>query len=72
MSDRDAIRALLERAAQERRRVRLVYGSVPYVLTVLSVDGDVITGASDERGSFRFRLDRVTAVEELPSSRPMF
>jgi len=68
----DAMRTMLQRAARERGRVRLVYGSVPYVVTVLSVDGDLVTGTSEERGPLRFRLGRVTEVSELPSSRPLF
>lgn len=66
------MRALLERAARRRGRVRLVYGSVPYVVTVLAVDGDLVTGSSPERGPLRFRLQRVTEVTELPSDQPLF
>jgi len=72
MTDPDAMRAVLERAARERGRVRLVYGSVPYVVTVLAVDGGLVTGAGDGRPPLRFRLERVTEVSELPSSRPLF
>lgn len=72
MQDPDALRSLLERAARERGRVRLVYGSVPYVVTVLAVDGDLVTGASEERGPLRFRLERITEASPLPSSRPLF
>jgi hypothetical protein len=69
---REALSALLERAAGRRGRVRLVYGSVPYVVEVLAFDGQRITGADQERGLLRFRLERVTEATELPSSDPLF
>jgi len=69
---RAALSALLERAAGRRGRVRLVYGSVPYLVEVLDFDGELITGASDERGVLRFRLELVREATELPSSDPLF
>jgi len=68
----DGLRIVLENAARQRGRVRLIYGSVPYVVTVLSVTGGLVTGASDERGLLRFRLERITHAEALPSDRPLF
>jgi hypothetical protein len=69
---REALSALLARAAGRRGRVRLVYGSVPYVVEVLSFDGRLVTGADPQRGTLRFRLERVSEVTELPSSDPLF
>jgi len=72
VSDVETMRAALERASRHRGRVRLRYGSVPYVLEVTAVDGDLITGVSREQGALRFRLERVTEVVELPSDAPLF
>lgn len=64
--------ALFRRAAGRRGRVRMLYGAVPFVIEVLAFDGHLITGASEERGVLRFRLERVTQARELPSSDPLF
>jgi len=72
VDDRAALTMLLERAAGRRGRVRLVYGSVPYLVEVLAFDGNLVTGASDERGVLRFRLELVREATELPSSDPLF
>lgn len=69
---RDRTAALLERAARRRGRVRLLYGSAPYVLEVLAFDGELVTGACEGRGVLRFRLSEVALVHELPSSDPLF
>lgn len=72
MDGTHALQSLLERAAGRRGRVRLVYGSVPYIVTVLSVAAGLVTGASEERGLLRFRLERITHAEALPSDQPLF
>ncbi|MEJ2291805.1 MAG: hypothetical protein P8Y05_08820 [Deinococcales bacterium] len=64
--------ALFQRAARRRGRVRLLYGSVPFIVEVLAFDGHLVTGASEDRGVLRFRLERVTEAQELPSSDPLF
>ncbi len=69
---REALSTLFERAAGRRGRVRLVYGSVPYVVEVLAFDGQLITGADPQRGALRFRLARVSEATELPTSDPLF
>ncbi len=72
VEDRAALSAVLQRAAGRRGRVRLVYGSVPYLVEVLAFDGKLVTGASKERGVLRFRLELVREATELPSSDPLF
>ncbi len=72
VDERVALSALLRRAASRRGRVRLVYGSVPYLVEVLAFDGKLVTGASEERGVLRFRLELVREATELPSSDPLF
>lgn len=68
----EALTTLFERAARRRGRVRLLYGSAAYVIEVLGFEGDMVTGASEDRGVLRFRLGRVTEAVELPSSDPLF
>ncbi len=72
MSDANELVALFQRAARRRGRVRLLYGAVPFVIEVLDFDGHLITGASEERGVLRFRLERIAEALELPSSDPLF
>ena len=72
VDERAALQALLERAARRRGRVRLVYGSMPYLVDVLAFDGKLVTGASEGHGVLRFRLELIREADELPSSDPLF
>jgi hypothetical protein len=72
VDERAALQDLLARAARRRGRVRLVYGSMPYLVDVLAFDGELVTGASEGRGVLRFRMALIREAAELPSSDPLF